>query len=96
MTSRMYIQMFLGALLGIVSPAFTAFLIYKFKFDYITADMFKISKALLVPLLQYGALTNLAWFFLFNYFKKTYVQRGIIFGTILVAFYIVYLKFFGH
>lgn len=96
MTSRMYVQMLLGLLLGIVSPAITAYLIYKFKYDYITIDMLKISKALLVPLLQYGALTNLAWFFLFNYLMKIYIQRGIIFGTIVIAFYIVYVKFFGH
>lgn len=96
MTSRMYVQMFLGLLLGIVSPVITALLINKFKFDYHTMDLYKFSKAFLVPLLQLGALSNLAWFFLFNYFRKTYVQRGIIFGTIVIAFYIVYLKFFGH
>lgn len=92
----MYVQMLIGALIGIVSPAIAAFLIYKFKYDYISPDMFKISKALLVPLLQYGALTNLAWFFLFNKFDKVYIQRGIIFGTIVIAMYIIYLKFFGH
>lgn len=96
MTSRMYVQMFLGLLLGIVSPVITALLINKFKFDYHTMDLYKFSKAFLVPLLQLGALSNLAWFFLFNYYRKTYVQRGIIFGTIVIAFYIVYLKFFGH
>jgi hypothetical protein len=88
--------MLIGAIIGLISPAVCAYLIYKFKYNYITVDMLKISKALLVPLLQYGALTNLAWFFLFNQFNKTYIQRGIIFGTISIAMYIIYLKFFGH
>lgn len=88
--------MFLGTLLGLLSPAIVALLIYKFKYDYISVDMFKISKALVVPLLQYGALSNLAWFFLFNKLDKIYIQRGIILGTIIIAMYIVYLKFFGH
>lgn len=96
MTSRMYVQMLLGLLLGIISPVITAILINKFKFEYHTMDFYKFSRAFLVPLLQLGALTNLAWFFLFNYLRKTYIQRGIIFGTIVIAFYIVYVKFFGH
>tara|TARA_B100000497_G_C7498248_1_gene304419 strand:- start:386 stop:676 length:291 start_codon:yes stop_codon:yes gene_type:complete len=96
MKNKMYLQILLGAIVGLLSPAITAYLIYKFKYNYISVDMLKISKALLVPLLQYGALTNLAWFFLLNYFKRTYLQRGIIFGTIFIAMYIIYLKFFGH
>lgn len=94
--NKMYLEIFLGSIIGVVSPFVIAYIIYKLRYNYISPEMFKISKALLVPLLQYGALGNLAIFFSFNYFNKDYWQRGIIMGTIIVAMYIVYLKFFGH
>ena len=88
----------IGFVLGMIGPFIGAILFYMLKFNHVEFTRFVTQYAsdfqLMVPLLSFGAIVNLGIFFLFLQINAPLASRGVIFATLLYAFFVVIVKFF--
>lgn len=90
-------HVFLGFLLGVISPSIAILIFYYINFS--TSDLgsflnLSVKEKLLSPLLSLCLVVNLGVFYLFIHFEKLFSARGVILATFLFGFIIVLLKFF--
>jgi heme/copper-type cytochrome/quinol oxidase subunit 4 len=81
-------KMWIGLLLGLVSPVILLTVFYLINYTHISFYGF-LSKYMeynaLIPLFSLCAIVNLGLFFLFIHYEKYYAARGIIFSTLIYA-----------
>jgi len=89
-------NIWLGIILGILLPAITVFIAYKFRFDQYDMDGFfkmLMQKKVLSSLLSLCVIPNLLVFFIFIWLNYLYSARGVLLSTFVVGFIIVGAKF---
>jgi hypothetical protein len=82
---------------GLLAPLMGFYLYYLSLFRQMGIDGFYhslVANNKLAAVISLSLLANLALFFLFDRFDKLKCARGVIAGTFIYGFYIVYLKFF--
>jgi hypothetical protein len=88
-------KMWIGTLLGIISPIIVLTLFYLINYTHISFYGF-LSKYMehkaLIPLFSLCTIINLGIFFLFIYTEKYYAARGIIFSTLIYAIIVFAFK----
>ncbi len=98
MWKRSYKALALGVVLGLIGPFLGAIFYYVLKLRHVDFGHFVHLAAtqltFTVPLLSFGAIVNLAIFFIFLQIDAPLVSRGVIFSTLLYAFFVVIAKFF--
>ena len=93
---RKYDRLWLGLVLGIITPVLVMFVYYKINFFYIRVDTFlyeAFMKSIFLPLLSLCVIGNLLVFFIFLQTDRYYSSRGVVFATLLYAILIFILKF---
>lgn len=89
-----------GMVLGIVTPLLVVplvILILSFFQNYDFAYLWKklkLSDRFQIRILTLSLIANLVWFYIFLNREKWNIARGVIYGTIAFAPYIIYVKFF--
>jgi H+/Cl- antiporter ClcA len=89
-------RFWLGFLLGLLGPLLGIFFFYVMKFtDYTFIEYLKMVKypSVLSPLLSFGAIVNLFFFFPFIWNDYYNAARGVIGATFIYAIPILILKF---
>lgn len=87
----------LGLALGFIGPILGAIIFYLLRlshepFGHFVEKVF-MYPTFMAPLLSFGAIVNLLFFFIFLWTEKALSARGVIFATLLYAFFVVVLKF---
>lgn len=86
-------SLILGILMGVLLPILTAFVIYFAQYRNINIQLYLTYPRLFAPLLQLGAISNLACFFLMNIWDLKRTQQGIIAGTLVIGAFILLAMF---
>ena len=88
-------NLYLGLCLGLIGPLLGALVFYLLKFSEMPFSDF-VSNALdprmAGPLLSFGGLVNLIFFFLFIWRKKDLSARGVLLATFIYVLIVVILK----
>lgn len=91
-------KLWVGLLVGFFLPAFAMLVFYLSSYAYLTVPDFlrKMAfQAILIKLLSLCAVVNLGGFFLFYQTKNDKAARGVIFATLIIAFYVMFHKLHG-
>ncbi len=88
----------IGLLIGIITPFFTFFLFWLFKYNYISFPSrfiwFLKLGAMWDGVIKLSTLSNVLPFYLFLNKYKNKAAAGIMTATMLYVFYIIYLMYF--
>ncbi len=93
---KQYDKLWLGLVLGIITPMIVMFIYYRINFYYIRVDTFlyeAFMKSIFLPLMSLCVVGNLAVFFIFLQTDRYYTSRGVVFATLLYAIVVFVLKF---
>lgn len=93
---RRFDNLYLGTVLGVLTPILTYFLILNFLYPFSFADksLQGIWLTLIAPkMISIGVIPNLGLFFLFIYTNRLKSARGVLMATIGYAILVLILKF---
>lgn len=93
---KKYDQVWLGIVLGVITPILVLVVYYQMNFSYIRMDTFlyeTFMKRIFLPLLSLCVLGNLGVFFIFIQTERYYSARGVILSTFLYAIAVFIMKF---
>lgn len=91
-------KLWIGITVGIVLPLFVMLIFYLSTYAHLTAPDFlkkMVFQSILLKLLSLCAIVNLGAFFLFYQTKHDKAARGVIFATLLFAFFVMISKLQG-
>ena len=98
MWKRSYKALIIGIITGVIGPFIGAILFYFMKLNSVPfgefVQMAARNPTFAVPLLSFGALVNLGFFFLFLQIDAPLASRGVIFVTLIFAFFVLIFKLF--
>lgn len=90
-------SLWIGAVIGLLSPWFTLFIFYLIRYNHISfADFFNnliLGYNILTPVISLCVITNLLVFFIFIWTNRNYSARGVLLATFIYAGYVVYQKY---
>lgn len=92
MNSNITRDILIGVAITTVSMLLIAYIVAKVKYPYILTN-FSEFKQFYIVLLGYGFFGNIVWYGLFWYFKKEYMQRGVLIVTVIATFLFIFNKF---
>ncbi len=90
-------SIWIGFVIGVISPLMALLLFYKIKFGDMTPSEFKHlldTGGIFSHVISLCVIVNLAIFYLFLNKEKYKATRGILLSTLIYAGYIAYLKLF--
>ena len=93
---KKYDKIWLGLVIGLITPLLVMFVYYRINFYYIRVDTFlyeAFMKSIFLPLLSLCVIGNLAVFFLFLQTDRYHSSRGVVFATLLYAISVFIMKF---
>lgn len=88
-------QLIIGALVGMLVPAFLILMMYAFKFSESSFTSFvsaSIRQGIAPALIALSLIGNLGLFFLFLKFDKLWASRGVMIATIIYGALMLYFK----
>lgn len=91
-------KIWVGLVVGILLPIIVLCIFYLSTYAHLTAPDFlkkMVFQSILLKLLSLCAIVNLGAFFLFFQTKNDKAARGVIFATLLFAFYVMINKIMG-
>ncbi len=82
-----------GFIIGILATFFGSYLFLKFQTDYDLIKDFSVLKAegILGKVVALGSVLNIILFFILLKINKEIIARGVVFATILLAIYTLFL-----
>ena len=87
----------IGGLLGLIGPPIALFIFYYFNYSELAFSEFinrLVYTTLFAPMMSLSVLVNLFLFFCFIWINKDEGAQGVLFVTILYAFWIFGMKLF--
>ncbi|MEW6467391.1 MAG: hypothetical protein AB1458_00615 [Bacteroidota bacterium] len=94
--SRRFDNLWIGAVLGLLSPIAVFFAFYLIKYSHMSLGRFfdYVSReGTLSPRISLCVIINLLIFYIFIWTHRYYSARGIILSTFIYAAFVIYVKF---